>query len=61
MNRVIYKSSSTFSCVIKCDQYISACNVSGSWLKYDKQIDRACRSSYYSPTGVLKKHFLCDM
>lgn len=35
MNRVIYKSSSTFtfSCVIKSNQYISACNVSGFMAK----------------------------
>lgn len=36
MNRVIYKSSSTlitFSCVIKSNQYISACNVSGFMVK----------------------------
>lgn len=54
---VIYNSLSTFSCVIKSDQYISACNVSGSWLKYDKQVDRACRSSYSSPIGVYKNMF----
>lgn len=44
--------------VIKCDQYISACNVSGSWLKYDKQADRACRSYYSSPTGIEKTFFV---
>lgn len=55
MNRVIYKSSSTFRHLVVL---LNLTNISqhvmyqDSWLKYDKQADRACQSSYYSHIGV---------
>lgn len=45
------------------ENVISTCNVSGTWMKYDEQIDKACQSSYAYCIGVFDifKNIFCSM
>lgn len=52
-----YYSTLNPDCLAESDKIISTCNVSGSWLKYDKQIDKACQSSYFAPIGIFKNMY----
>ena len=44
------------------ENVISTCNVSGTWMKYDEQIDKACQSSFAYSIGVdIFKNIFCLM
>ncbi|XP_062579349.1 uncharacterized protein LOC134241298 [Saccostrea cucullata] len=56
--RIVYISpNSARHCSKNYDQIIASCNVTGSWLFHDKQIERACLSSYDTYTGIFKNIF----
>lgn len=57
---VEYDFNKQSDCLLESDKLISKCNVSGSWLENDKQIDQACQSSYFAPIGIFKNIY-CAM
>ncbi|XP_061179462.1 uncharacterized protein LOC133188090 [Saccostrea echinata] len=59
--RIIYISPiSARNCSKKSDEKIGSCNVTGSWLFYDKQIEQACLSQYDVTIGIFRNIF-CAM
>ncbi|XP_062578191.1 uncharacterized protein LOC134240108 [Saccostrea cucullata] len=44
-------------CPTRYDKIIGACNVSGTWLHYDDQIQTACQSGYEARYGIFKNIF----
>lgn len=58
---ILYNSpNSNGDCDRKYDGKLASCNVTGSWLNYDEQIEQGCLSSYDAPIGIYKNIF-CAM
>lgn len=55
-----YDFDEHYDCLPESDKLVSKCNVSGSWLEYDKQINQACQRSYLAPIGIFKNMY-CAM
>jgi hypothetical protein len=55
---IIYESPNAGKeCSDKHKEKLTICNVTGSWLNYDEQIERSCLSSYNAPIGIFKNIF----
>lgn len=52
-----YYFDKEYDCLTESDKVISKCNVSGSWLEYDKQIEQACQTSYLAPIWIFKNMY----
>lgn len=56
-NILFSSPNSSRNCSILSSEIVASCNVSGSWVNYDKHMDQACHSSYYAPMGIFKNIF----